>query len=35
MRSAFRLLNSGDFYQHPEVLEDHPLLGVEGLENAT
>ena len=31
---AFRLLNGGGFYQHPEVLVDRPLLGVHGLGNA-
>ena len=31
---AFRLLNGGGFYQHPEVSVDRPLLGVDGLGNA-
>ena len=31
---AFHLLNGGDFYQHPEVPIDRPLLGVDGLGNA-
>ena len=31
---AFRLLNDGGFYQHPEVPVDRPLLGVDGLGNA-
>ena len=32
---AFRLLNSGGFHQRPEVPVDRPLLGVDGLGNAT
>ena len=27
-------MNGGGFYQRPEVLVDHPLLGVDGLGNA-
>ena len=27
------MLNGGVFYQHPEVLVDRPLLGVDGLGN--
>ena len=32
---AFRLLNGDGFHQCPEVPVDHPLLGVDGLGNAT
>ena len=32
---AFCLLNGDGFYQHPEVPVDRPLLGVDGLRNAT
>ena len=28
-------MNGGGFYQRPKVLVDHPLLGVDELENAT
>ena len=32
---AFRLLNGGGFHQRPDVLVDHPLLGVNGIRNIT